>query len=87
MKDPWRFTNDLLGKKGGDMFDFTVEDIVVSPDSFDGKLCTSVFMRGVFTPPEWVSKEDFLSTLMGEICGYVESYTDKHPQDCSIYLT
>ena len=83
-----KFGSDLMGKKGGDQFDFHVDGVELAQEREDGEDVTRVDIEGWFKKPtqgKW-TKEELTDELMEQICDYVESFTKKYPQMFSLSI-
>lgn len=84
--DPKKFTVDMLGKHGGDFFDFTIDTFKVTPH--EGEDFTDFEFTGYLSTDlgDEYTLSDKREMLIDYIAGPVESYTRKYPQMLSVDL-
>jgi len=78
-----KFGSDMMGKKGGDAFDFEVDNVKIYTDNVDGEddEVTKVELTGDFkTDLRGLKNSELSNKLMEYIGDVVVSYTKKHPQ-------
>ncbi len=81
------FGYDMLGKKGGDMFDFEILSCSIEIEENDIK---RIYIEGdfFFNADDYKDKynnNELANMLICYISGYVESFTNEYPKD--FYLT
>ncbi len=76
-----KFGGDMIGDKGGNMFDFSI--LTMDINEVDDKVQVE-FSGSLFIDENTYTNDEISNLLSVDISGYVESYTEEFPKDFNL---